>query len=85
MLSKIGKKKSLNPFIYKGFSDFFKSGADGGNRTRDRRLTKAVRYLLRHISILKFESVFCYFLSAKKCHFLSYQGAALPTELDKLK
>lgn len=33
-------KKSLNPFIYKGFSDFFKSGADGGNRTRDRRLTK---------------------------------------------
>lgn len=32
-------KKSPNPFIYKGFSDFFKSGADGGNRTRDRRLT----------------------------------------------
>ena len=37
-------KKSPNPFIYKGFSDFFKSGADGGNRTRDRRLTKAVLY-----------------------------------------
>ena len=37
-------KKSLNPFIYKGFSDFFKSGADGGNRTRDLHLTNGAVY-----------------------------------------
>ena len=58
-------KKSLNPFIYKGFSDFLKSGAYDGTRTHDLSLTKAVRYLLRHISIspkwanfIKFFSLF---------------------------
>ena len=33
MLSKIEKKKSLKAFIYKGFSDFLKSGADDGTWT----------------------------------------------------
>ena len=46
-------KKSLNPFIYKGFSDFLKSGADDRTRTDDLCLTKALRYLLCHISIMK--------------------------------
>ena len=58
-------KKSLNPFIYKGFSDFLKSGADDGTRTRGLHLTKVVLYLLSHISIspkwanfIKFFSLF---------------------------
>ena len=60
----------LNLFIYKGFMPFL--------YTHYLNFTKAVRYLLRHISILKFQCIFCCFLSAKKCHFLFYQGCALP-------
>ena len=52
-------------------------GAYDGTRTHDLSLTKAVRYLLRHISILKFECVFCSFLSGKICYFLFYQGCAI--------
>lgn len=74
------KKKSLNPSDFKAFSDFI-FGAYDGTRTHDLSLTKAVRYLLRHISILKFLSDFCCFLNDKICHFLSYQGSALPIEL----
>ena len=74
VLSKIEKKKSLNPFVYKqslrklkGFSDFLKSGANDGTWTRDLRLTnlkiflqKLVLYADKSlINTSKNASIFC--------------------------